>query len=228
MCLKVVKSIVASVTKPYSLSISSQEPEYYLGCCEAGAEEKVLSSRSFGGKSSLGLLLAKHCSPSNCMEHRLNKIDIWHCIEMENIHKSRLSIDLNSVGDNAMKYYNDQWRCYVWWHTWACLGLHRCLSETKDLILGMSRDSSLECPIVQKIDLKRARCPSVRGYRCVQKTWVVSFTPHQISPDQWALDLMIKSDLVKDLSLPGCFAQIRSQRWIVTFHRWTNAMQCNG
>ena len=82
MCFKVAKSIVASVTKPYSLSISSQEPEYYLGCCEAGAEEKVLSSRSFGGKSSLGLLLAKHGSPSNCIEHRLNKIDIWYCIEM--------------------------------------------------------------------------------------------------------------------------------------------------
>lgn len=223
MCLKVVKSIVASVTKPYSLSITSQEPEHYLGCCEAGAEEKVLSSRSFGGKSSLGLLLAKHCSPSNCMEHRLNKIDIWHCIEYPQV--------------KIVYWFKLSWRqcneILQWSVTVLCVVTHMSVFGSaqmfvRDLILGMSRDSSLECPIVQKIDLKRARCPSVRGYRCVQKTWVVSFTPHQISPDQWALDLMIKSDLVKDLSLPGWFAQIRSQRWIVAFHRWTNAMQYNG
>ena len=129
MCFKVAKSIVASVTKPYSLSITSQEPEYYLGCCEAGAEEKVLS-RSFGGKSSLGLLLAKQCSPSNCMEHRLNKIDIWHCIEIENIHQSRLSFDLNSVGDNAIALFptefklcsmiNDGVTCDTHEHVWVC------------------------------------------------------------------------------------------------------------
>ena len=34
--------------------------------------------------------------------------------------------------------------------------------------------------------------------------------PHQVSLDQWAPDLTIKSDLVKDFSLAGWFAQIAS------------------